>query len=61
MIAFNIYNNADAAAIKLLKYLSVDIEPWCDMTGITDTPTFLINGFSLPQIYNLPDLKHMLY
>jgi uncharacterized membrane protein len=31
---------------------------WCDKTGIAFTPTFFINGFQLPEIYNAGDLKY---
>ncbi|NML35773.1 thioredoxin domain-containing protein [Chitinophaga sp. G-6-1-13] len=30
---------------------------WCRKTGIAFTPTFFINGYQLPAIYNLSDLK----
>jgi len=33
---------------------------WCDMAEITDTPTILINGYFLPKMYQLRDLKYML-
>jgi len=34
---------------------------WCDMAGISGTPTFLINGYRLPKTYQLHELKYMLY
>ncbi|TWJ01536.1 thioredoxin-like protein [Mucilaginibacter frigoritolerans] len=33
---------------------------WCQMAEVTATPTLLLNGYRLPQIYQLPDLKYML-
>jgi uncharacterized membrane protein len=33
---------------------------WCKMASITGTPTLLLNGYLLPQLYQLPDLKYML-
>jgi uncharacterized membrane protein len=33
---------------------------WCKMAGIKDTPTILLNGYFLPRMYQLPDIKYML-
>jgi len=33
---------------------------WCDMAGVTHTPTLLLNGYRLPELYQLSDLKYML-
>lgn len=33
---------------------------WCKMAGVNATPTVLVNGRVLPNIYDLPDLKYML-
>jgi protein-disulfide isomerase len=33
---------------------------WCQQTEITFTPTFFINGFQLPDIYRITDVKHLL-
>ncbi|HVW95423.1 MAG TPA: vitamin K epoxide reductase family protein [Mucilaginibacter sp.] len=33
---------------------------WCKMAEITATPTMLLNGHRLPDLYQLPDLKYML-
>jgi ATP-binding cassette subfamily B protein len=30
------------------------------MAEVTATPTLLLNGYSLPGLYQLPDLKYML-
>jgi protein-disulfide isomerase len=32
---------------------------WCDLIGLTATPTLLLNGRVLPSIYKLSDLKYM--
>jgi len=32
---------------------------WCQMAEIVATPTLLLNGYKLPRLYNLPDLKYM--
>ena len=33
---------------------------WCQTAEVTFTPTFLLNGYRLPDLYQLPDLKYML-
>lgn len=33
---------------------------WCDKTQISFTPTFVINGYQLPEMYNANDLKYLL-
>jgi len=33
---------------------------WCDKTDITFTPTFFIDGYQLPDIYTVTDLKYFL-
>ncbi|HEX2845865.1 MAG TPA: vitamin K epoxide reductase family protein [Chitinophagaceae bacterium] len=33
---------------------------WCERIGISKTPTVFINGFQLPEMYDLEDLKHYL-
>jgi predicted DsbA family dithiol-disulfide isomerase len=33
---------------------------WCKMAEVTATPTLLLNGYRLPKLYQLSDLKYML-
>ncbi|MBS0030359.1 vitamin K epoxide reductase family protein [Chitinophaga sp. 22321] len=33
---------------------------WCDQTEISFTPTFFINGYQMPDIYTVEDLKYFL-
>lgn len=33
---------------------------WCEKTEITFTPTIFINGYRLPEMYNLQELKNIL-
>lgn len=33
---------------------------WCRMAEVTATPTILLNGYRLPDMYQLPNLKYML-
>jgi protein-disulfide isomerase len=33
---------------------------WCELAEITTTPTILLNGYRLPPLYQLKDLKYML-
>jgi uncharacterized membrane protein len=42
-------------------YYKLDYQKsWCQMAEVTATPTILLNGYRLPDIYQLPDLKYML-
>lgn len=34
---------------------------WCDMAEIQYTPTILINGYKLPEPYQLEDIKYLVY
>jgi protein-disulfide isomerase/predicted double-glycine peptidase/uncharacterized membrane protein len=34
---------------------------WCQLAEITSTPTVLVNGYRLPNPYQIADLKYMLY
>jgi protein-disulfide isomerase len=34
------------------------MDQWCNKVGIEFTPTFFINEYQLPEIYNLEDLKY---
>ncbi|HJP62458.1 MAG TPA: vitamin K epoxide reductase family protein [Mucilaginibacter sp.] len=33
---------------------------WCEMAEVTGTPTLLVNGYRLPQVYQVQDIKYML-
>lgn len=33
---------------------------WCDQTKISFTPTFFVNGYELPEQYNITDLRYFL-
>lgn len=33
---------------------------WCEVAEVAATPTLLVNGYKLPGIYQLPDLRYML-
>jgi len=33
---------------------------WCQMAEVTATPTLLLNGYRMPELYQLQDLKYML-
>ena len=49
-------NNIDEAIFDKLK-IQAD---WCDITEIKATPTILVNGYKLPALYQIADLKYML-
>jgi uncharacterized membrane protein len=36
------------------------MKTWCDEAGITHTPTIFINGYKMPNTYNIEELKHIL-
>jgi protein-disulfide isomerase len=36
------------------------MEKWCEETVIHFTPTIFVNGYQLPEVYKLDDLKHLL-
>jgi protein-disulfide isomerase len=36
------------------------MKQWCEKTNITFTPTFFLNGYQLPEMYTVNDLKHFL-
>lgn len=43
------------------EYYKIDRQKaWCEMAEVTATPTLLLNGYRLPEHYQLPDLKYML-
>ncbi len=43
-------------------YYKIDKQrAWCQTAEVTSTPTLLLNGYRLPEAYQLPDLKYMLY
>lgn len=43
------------------EYYKIDNQKaWCEMAEVTATPTLLLNGYRLPEYYQLPDLKYML-
>ena len=74
MLSFTTYQNPEAAVNKLLTTLSIypvqlveaDFHKldkqriWCEMAEVTATPTMLLNGYRLSDLYQLPDLKYML-
>ncbi|WP_313240653.1 vitamin K epoxide reductase family protein [Sphingobacterium multivorum] len=38
----------------------IAMDKWCDLMRIRATPTFYINGFELPDSYNVSELKYVL-
>jgi hypothetical protein len=43
------------------EYYKIDKQKdWCQLAEVTATPTLLLNGYRLPDLYLLPDLKYML-
>ena len=49
------------ADLNEIEYLQLERQKeWCKMAEITATPTMLLNGYRLPDLYQLSDLKYML-
>lgn len=48
--------NAD---IKLQFEKVKDMKEWCKKEGIQFTPTFFVNGYSLPEQYDVNDLRYL--
>jgi hypothetical protein len=38
----------------------IAMENWCEAIDIQFTPTFFVNGYQLPEIYNIGDVKYLL-
>ena len=38
----------------------IKMKAWCDKIDITSTPTFFVNGYQLPDAYNIQDLQYFL-
>lgn len=38
----------------------VEMDKWCKETGIEFTPTFFLDGYQLPTVYNINDLNYFL-
>lgn len=54
---------AKAYPVQLIEtdfYKLEEQKAWCSMAEITATPTVLLNGYKMPELYQLPDLKYML-
>ncbi len=44
-----------------VEYHKIDKQKaWCDLAEVAVTPTLLLNGYRLPDLYRLSDLKYML-
>jgi hypothetical protein len=49
----------DSSILELQNKNIADMKNWCDEIDIQYTPTFFINGYQLPEIYNIDDIKYM--
>lgn len=38
----------------------IEMKAWCDQIDIAVTPTFFVNGYQLPDAYNIQDLQYFL-
>jgi lysophospholipase L1-like esterase len=49
------------APLNGVEYQKIDKQnAWCRLAEVTATPTLLLNGYKLPDLYQLADLKYML-
>lgn len=49
------------AELKDTEFYKLDQQKeWCTLAAVTATPTMLLNGYRLPEIYQLTDLTYML-
>jgi protein-disulfide isomerase len=56
------WNKAYPVQLNEMEYNKIDKQKaWCKLAEITATPTLLLNGYRLPDLYQIPDLKYMLY
>jgi glutaredoxin len=46
---------------ETLNVISQKQKEWCKMAEIVSTPTILVNGYKLPEQYQLSDIKYLLY
>lgn len=51
---YPVSQNADLAKVTLRQ------KEWCSMAEITSTPTLLVNGYKLPEPYQLENIKYLL-
>jgi uncharacterized membrane protein len=59
--SYETWAKAYPVEIKEAGFFKIDRQrEWCNMGKITATPVLLLNGYRLPDLYQLPDLKYML-
>ena len=58
---YETWAKAYPVALNGVEYHKMDQQKaWCEMAEVTATPTMLLNGYRLPELYQLPDLKYIL-
>jgi len=58
---YETWAKAYPVALNGVEYHKIDKQnAWCQLAEVTATPTLLLNGYRLPDLYQLPDLKYML-
>jgi len=58
---YNAWAKVYPAQLNELEYYKIDRQhDWCQVAEIVATPTLLLNGYRLPAVYQLPDLKYLL-
>ncbi len=55
------WSNVYADKINEIYFYKQDKQKiWCDMAKVEHTPSFFINGYALPKIYQIDDIKYLL-
>jgi len=58
---YNAWAKVYPVHLNEVEYHKIDKQhAWCRLAEVTATPTLLLNGYRLPQLYQLTDLKYML-
>jgi thiol-disulfide isomerase/thioredoxin len=58
---YEAWAKAYPVALNGVEYHKIDKQnAWCKLAEVTATPTLLLNGYKLPGLYQLSDLKYML-
>ena len=59
--SYEVWAKAYPVEIKETAFYKIDKQKeWCNLAEVTATPTLLLNGYRLPEFYQLPDLKYMM-
>ncbi|MCO5936921.1 cysteine peptidase family C39 domain-containing protein [Mucilaginibacter sp. RB4R14] len=58
---YKAWANVHPVTLNETKYYKLEKqEEWCKMAEIKATPTILVNGYRLPEVYRIQDIKYLL-